>query len=133
MFIEATSKNEAKSKGLTHYFTGKPCKHGHLSIRNVSGHCVECRRIDSLCRYSENREKEQARSSKRRELFRSKTRETVRKSQSRLYWKDPERSRAYAGEWKRKNKDKTRLYYENYKAHSSHKINEKTSKEGLQK
>jgi len=34
---------EAKEKGLKFYFTGKPCKHGHLSKRSVSdAHCLQC-------------------------------------------------------------------------------------------
>lgn len=33
----------AKSAGLTHFSTGMPCKHGHLSDRFVtSGNCIEC-------------------------------------------------------------------------------------------
>jgi hypothetical protein len=35
---------EAKSFGLTRYFTGKPCKHGHVCERYTSdGICVECK------------------------------------------------------------------------------------------
>jgi hypothetical protein len=34
---------EAKAKGLTRYFNGRPCKHGHLSERYVSTHaCIAC-------------------------------------------------------------------------------------------
>jgi Recombination endonuclease VII len=37
---------DAKAAGLTRYFTGKPCKHGHVSDRDVSSHtCGECLRI----------------------------------------------------------------------------------------
>ena len=37
------SRKEAKAQGLTRYFTGKPCKHGHLSERQTSnGSCVTC-------------------------------------------------------------------------------------------
>lgn len=37
------SRKEAKKKGLAHYFTGKPCKHGHISKRRVSNStCFEC-------------------------------------------------------------------------------------------
>lgn len=27
---------------LPRYFTGKPCKHGHIAERWADGHCVEC-------------------------------------------------------------------------------------------
>jgi hypothetical protein len=36
----------AWTQGLTHYFSGKPCKNGHLCKRLVSNtKCVECVRV----------------------------------------------------------------------------------------
>ena len=40
-------REEAKEQGLINYFTGKPCKRGHLSTRNViSKVCYECLKIN---------------------------------------------------------------------------------------
>lgn len=40
------SAKEAKEKGLSHFYTGLPCKHGHISLRKVGSHaCVECNKI----------------------------------------------------------------------------------------
>ena len=40
------SKQEAKEKGFTFYYTGKPCKHGHYSSRLVKGgSCKECKNL----------------------------------------------------------------------------------------
>ena len=39
------NRAEAKEKGLSRYFTGKPCKHGHVSERYVHGGCIECGRV----------------------------------------------------------------------------------------
>ena len=37
------TRSKAKSRGLARYFTGKPCKHGHVANRFVSsGYCSEC-------------------------------------------------------------------------------------------
>lgn len=37
------SRNDAKTVGLKRFFTGRPCKNGHLAERFVStGTCVEC-------------------------------------------------------------------------------------------
>lgn len=37
------SKQEAEAKAIDHYYTGKPCKHGHLAVRNAkTGNCAEC-------------------------------------------------------------------------------------------
>lgn len=36
----------AKAAGETTYFTGRPCKHGHVALRcTASGSCVECAKI----------------------------------------------------------------------------------------
>lgn len=36
------SHQAAKAAGLARYFTGKPCKHGHIAERYISGMCVPC-------------------------------------------------------------------------------------------
>ena len=42
---EIISRKDAKAKGLAHYFTGKPCKHGHTDIRrSTNGLCRACER-----------------------------------------------------------------------------------------
>lgn len=41
--MDVISRSEAKAKGLKTYFTGKPCKHGHIAIRGtVDGSCRVC-------------------------------------------------------------------------------------------
>jgi adenylate kinase family enzyme len=41
--MEIIIRQQAKEQGLARYFTGKPCKHGHISEKTVSGsNCVEC-------------------------------------------------------------------------------------------
>lgn len=45
---ELITRAEAREKGLKHYFTGEPCRHGHLDKRAVSNtHCSECSRIQA--------------------------------------------------------------------------------------
>lgn len=36
------SRATAKERNLKTYFTGTPCKHGHVSVRRASGQCVAC-------------------------------------------------------------------------------------------
>ena len=49
--MEMISAKAARAKGLKYYYTGKPCKHGHVSERYVgtgpklNGGCMECRRL----------------------------------------------------------------------------------------
>lgn len=41
--MQIVSRQEAKERGLTRYFTGKPCKHGHVDEKYVvNGSCVVC-------------------------------------------------------------------------------------------
>lgn len=44
--MQLISRSEAKAAGLKRYFTGQPCKSGHVVARITdSGSCVECRSI----------------------------------------------------------------------------------------
>jgi hypothetical protein len=40
------SRAEAKAAGAKHYFTGEPCKHGHVAPRKTKGACIECLKVD---------------------------------------------------------------------------------------
>jgi hypothetical protein len=41
--MELVTWSEAKASGLKHYFTGKPCKRGHIALRQTSAlRCMEC-------------------------------------------------------------------------------------------
>ena len=41
------TRKEAQLLGATHYFTGEPCKHGHIALRKTKGACVECTKEES--------------------------------------------------------------------------------------
>ena len=40
------SRAEAKTTGAKYYFTGEPCKHGHIAPRKTKGSCVECLKVE---------------------------------------------------------------------------------------
>lgn len=40
------TRAEAKVAGASHYFTGEPCKHGHIAPRKTKGSCVDCLRLE---------------------------------------------------------------------------------------
>lgn len=51
------TRAEAKAAGLKRYFTGFPCKYGHVAERaTVNGLCHECSRLKQIKNYHENRE-----------------------------------------------------------------------------
>ena len=40
------TREEAKKTGSKYYFTGQPCKHGHVAPRKTKGSCVECLKVE---------------------------------------------------------------------------------------
>lgn len=51
------SRSEALSQGLKRYFTGKPCKHGHVAERLSSDRsCMECAKIKGRIYHSKNKD-----------------------------------------------------------------------------
>ena len=40
------SRAEAKAIGAKYYFTGEPCKHGHIAPRKTKGSCTECLKVE---------------------------------------------------------------------------------------
>ena len=55
--MDIISKKDALAQGLTHYFTGKPCKRGHDSKRFASnGKCCECHNLLRKTKYHKDPE-----------------------------------------------------------------------------
>ena len=40
------TRKEAQALWATHYFTGEPCKHGHIAPRKTKGACIECIKVE---------------------------------------------------------------------------------------
>ena len=40
------TRSEAKAQGAKFYFTGEPCKHGHVAPRKTKGSCTECLKVE---------------------------------------------------------------------------------------
>lgn len=88
--METVSKQQAIASGLKFYFTGKPCKHGHVCERRVSDSaCVKCK-------YKNNKERSL------REDVKIKSRDNSKQwYQENKHWK-----RAVNDQWKRDNREK---------------------------
>lgn len=78
--MDLISKKEALEKNLIFYFTGKPCKYGHISERLVKGgSCRTCKNLNSenirnknreeYNRYCREKKKEKYSTEKRRESY----------------------------------------------------------------
>ena len=40
------TRKEAQAQGASYYFTGEPCKHGHIAPRKTKGACVACLKVE---------------------------------------------------------------------------------------
>lgn len=114
---------EARASGSKRYFTGKPCKRGHVAERStLSKKCSQCHLEDGRARYARNIDRERKRSSEyhaankqRRVKVRAANylanRDAVRKrhavwmAENKDRWKEymasiPERLREYAAQYR---------------------------------
>src|SRR2546422_4569289 len=59
--MKIISGSEAKRRGLKRYYTGRPCKHGHVAERWVNNKtCIACNRVTSREWRAANPEKQRA-------------------------------------------------------------------------
>lgn len=87
MSMVVHSRKEAIALGLKRYFTGVPCKRGHICERRVSDGCIECGRVTGAEYLSAHRDR---------------INECKRKNRA----ADPERHRTELREYWRRNRDK---------------------------
>lgn len=83
--MQIISCNAAKEKGLKRYFTGKPCKHGHIAERHVTGGCVVCANADQARYYHQSPEKYKL---KNREYFQKDVVKQNNKIRQRKFYSD---------------------------------------------
>jgi len=126
--MEIITRKEAKEKGLTRYYTGKPCLNGHISERLLSsGQCLTCNKD----RYEQNKEeikqrvRNWSRDNKDRKRATDKAYRENNKQKVRKGWKDwADRNRASMNEarkaWRESNKERLALYWKNYHAEKPH-------------
>jgi 5-methylcytosine-specific restriction endonuclease McrA len=84
--------SQAKAHGLKRYFTGKPCRYGHVAERcAANGQCFECASI-------------------KHRRWRSKNLEFARERYRKWKSANPEVAKAAAKAWREKNPEKPREY-----------------------
>jgi 5-methylcytosine-specific restriction endonuclease McrA len=97
------TRADALAAGLTRFFTGKPCKHGHLSERtSVNGGCIACNAITALALYHDETPEQRAERNERTKVWKDAHREQVR-AEGRAY---SQAHREQANAWKAANRDK---------------------------
>lgn len=120
IFLHTLSRKQALFIGLKRYFTGKPCKHGHIDFRKSSnGECFSCNRIQfkSYSKRNANKLKEKRLESyaKNPETYRERQRVYTKKNKGAVMarqalWREKNREHQinYAMDYKRKNRSKAR-------------------------
>ena len=100
------TRKEAQQNGSKHYFTGLPCKHGHIALRKTKGACIDCLKsewqnsVDKRSSYfAEYNKKEEVKEAKNKWYEANKTK-VINTAKTR----PAEKLRAYRNAWKENNK-----------------------------
>lgn len=119
---ELISRKEAQAQGLNKYFTGKPCKRGHISPRYTAQRvCVACYLSENKKQKDkEYREKnaEKCKENSRRWKAENPDYQSQWREKNPTYWgeryeNDKERILKVAENWRQKNREKVRTYWRN--------------------
>jgi len=100
------TRSEAINLNSTHYFTGKPCKNGHVDKRRTAkGVCLSCSKDFAKKKRGENPELMRERCRKWAESNRDKSRESSKN------WRDNNKDKYKQSQrqWEEKNGEKRRL------------------------
>lgn len=108
------TRAQAKALGLSRYFTGKPCKHGHVAERRIEGKCVECVKEDIV--------KNAKIYTERAAAWLKANRERARLGNIRRYYEDIEESRAKARAQYAKNPESVKRSIKKYKEKEENRI-----------
>ncbi len=108
------TRAEAKAVGATHYFTGKPCKRGHIAKRLASTKgCVECQRAADIAWRAANPDKSRAvyatyraKTQEKRAAYRAENRERISEYAAAWRTANRERCREYEAAWRAANPEK---------------------------
>lgn len=132
--MQIITRKEAKEKGLSRYFTGEACKHGHISERTVcNGGCVECKNVwktenpDWVVQWRQNNRlkiKEYNKNRCRKQYGREYHREYYKKRRAKLTNEELDVVRA-------KGREANRRYYQNNKEKMRNRAAEYRQREGV--
>lgn len=114
------TRSEAKKQGITRYYTGKPCLHGHVSERATrNGECLGCAQVRLSSWREANPEKRAEHRRKHKQLHRD-----IENQQHKSWLNaDPQRKEKYriqkneaTKNWRKSNPEKGQKNVQNYRA-----------------
>ena len=104
------TRAEAKAQGAAYYFTGEPCKHGHIAPRKTKGACVEClklewqRAAETRAEYFKTYNKREDVKERKHEWYQENREQVIQAAATR----PPHVKREYRNAWKEANKTQIR-------------------------
>lgn len=128
MSVRVITRADAALLGLTRYFTGKPCKRGHVSERRAGyGTCIACESMrggsEKMRAYkAEYRSKNSAKCSASYRKWREANPEKVRSDHAKYYFENRKRCVAQSMAWASANRDRSRSFISRWKACNPDKL-----------
>lgn len=121
--MDIVSKQQASALGLKKYFTGKPCKQGHIAERYVAkSTCCECLKINAEktrdARNARSRERYHSMSEDQREKERNRLKLLARKK----YKENPQAKRDASKKYRDRNKEKAIQRCANWRKENPEKL-----------
>ena len=108
------SRKEAIEQGLKNYFTGKPCKRGHIAARGLGGNCRECAVSFGKQYRANNPDKEKARCAK----YKLKNKDKIKISSAQYRLKNKDKINERVAKWSKANPGKVKIIqYRYYQLH----------------
>lgn len=128
--LQIVPRSVAIDRGMMRYFTGRPCKHGHVSERRTSrGDCVTCYQS----RLAEYRELNKDHISKANIKYKKENRDRYSQKYKEWLSKNKKRKYEYTRKWAEKNKDRRRFllrrWQENNRDRVRYKNNERKARQ----
>lgn len=124
--MKVISRNEARKLGLKRYFTGKPCKHDHVSERYVTNACcmgcisswriINCEHISKYKKThgKSYNETNKSKIKEKRRLKRMANVEAYKARHKEYCSNNPDKIRLRAKKWKCRNPQKIKVLKKNY-------------------
>lgn len=119
MNIQIISRKEAISQGLKRYFTGEPCKHGHVAERNTKNtRCCSCISHDYKKYFSKNKDNILEWNKEYRKKYDIKNKDKIK---------------AYGSEYRKINKQKLKDVAKEYYSLNKEKTNKRNNENYLKR
>ena len=107
--MQIITRQEAKEKGLSRYFTGKACIHGHVAERNTKTKiCVDCGYEHSTKRRMAYTDEDKKKLSEYHKAYRENNAEYLKAKRKAYYQNNKDAFKKKAKEWVKRNRERRR-------------------------